>query len=245
MTKHSQLEDERSAPLCDDEVVFFLKDNPDFFLRQLDLLVHLRIPHPQRGAVSLVEIQLEALREKMADLEEEITSLMSVAAGNGNLFRVFSVVHHALFEADNLKDIHQALDLFGDSLDLTVNLRLYDASSFDVTSCDASPQILDRSAVEAIKGAHFCGQRIYLGRLRKVNGEQFVTSAPELGSYALLPVFLSKEHPSKDLHKSKDLGFLSFASKDGGHFQPSMDTLFVEQLAEHIAILLTKWQTTP
>lgn len=223
MTKSSQLEGKSASVFSDDDVVKYLKDNPDFFLRQLDLLVHLRIPHPQRGAISLVEIQLEKLRERMADLEEEITSLMSIAVGNGHLFRAFSMMHRALFDANCVKDIHLALDALASSLDLTASLRLYD---------DASSVMLDRGAVDALKGAHFCGQRIYLGRLRKADGEQFVTSAPELGSYAILPVF-----------RSKDLGFLSFASKDGGHFQPNMDTLFVEQIAEHIAILLTKWRT--
>lgn len=211
--------------LCDNDVVSFLQDNPDFFLRQRDLLLHLRVPHAQRGAVSLVEIQLEKLRERVSEQEEEITQLMSIAAGNENLFRVFSGLHCALFGANTEEDIHHALDKLASSLSLTVNLRLYEPSLHA-----PKRHVLDSAAVEKLKAAHFCGQRIYLGRLRKINGEQFVTPSPELGSYALVPV-----------GQTKELGFLSFASKDGGHFQPSLDTLFIEQIAEHIAILLTKW----
>ncbi|NGN99666.1 DUF484 family protein [Grimontia sp. S25] len=221
MTELSKLEGPLAEALTEEAVAAFLKDNPDFFHRQPQLAAQLRVPHTERGAVSLVEIQLGRLRERVAELEEDITQLMSIAAGNENLFRAFSHAHKALFAAESEDDIHKALLELANSLHLVVSLRLYDGGHHQ----------LNRKSVDAVKAAHFCGQRIYLGRLRKVDGDQFVTQAPELGSYALVPVF-----------KGKELGFLTFASQDGGHFQPSMDTLFVEQIAEHIAILLTKWQ---
>ncbi|MGF1708124.1 DUF484 family protein [Enterovibrio baiacu] len=220
MTELSKLEGPLAQALTEDAVASFLKDNPDFFQRQPQLLTQLRIPHTERGAVSLVEIQLGRLRDRVAELEEDITQLMSIAAGNENLFRAFSHAHKALFAVESESGVHQALRELASSLNLTVTLRLYDGDKG-----------LNRQGVDAVKAAHFCGQRIYLGRLRKNDGEYFVHAAPELGSYALVPVY-----------KGKELGFLSFASKDGGHFQPSMDTLFVEQIAEHIAILLSKWQ---
>lgn len=221
MTELSKLKGPLAEVLTDESVAAFLTDNPDFFCRQPRLAVQLRIPHAERGAVSLVEIQLDRLRERVAALEEEITQLMGIAAGNENLFHAFSLAHQALFAAESEDDIHQVLCTLAGALNLSVSLRLYESRR----------HTLNRKSVDAVKAAHFCGQRIYLGRLRKVDGDQFVSQAPELGSYALVPVV-----------KDKELGFLSFASPDGGHFQPSMDTLFVEQIAEHIAILLTKWQ---
>lgn len=221
MTELSKLEGPLAEALTEDAVAAYLKDNPDFFIRQPSLAAQLRIPHAERGAVSLVEIQLGRLRERVGELEEDITQLMSIAAGNENLFRAFAKAHKALFAAESEDDIHRAVRELAASLNLSVSLRLFDQGH----------HALDRASVDAVKAQHFCGQRIYLGRLRRTDGELFVSQAPELGSYALVPVV-----------KGKELGFLAFASKDGGHFQPSMDTLFVEQVAEHIAILLTKWQ---
>ena len=43
----------------------FLRSNPDFFLRNGDLLANLRLPHISGGAISLVERQIEVLREKL------------------------------------------------------------------------------------------------------------------------------------------------------------------------------------
>ncbi|SKA49434.1 DUF484 family protein [Enterovibrio nigricans] len=221
MTELSKLDRPLIQALSDDAVVSYLKDNPDFFIRQPEMAEQLRIPHAERGVISLVEIQLGRLRERVANLEEDITQLMSIAAGNEKLFRAFAEAHRALFAANREEDIHKALRELAASLNLNVSLRLFETGH----------HALNRKSVDAVKAAHFCGQRIYLGRLRKTDGEHFISQAPELGSYALVPV---SQH--------KDLGFLAFASRDGGHFQPSMDTLFVEQVAEHIGILLTKWQ---
>ncbi|WP_028024260.1 DUF484 family protein [Enterovibrio calviensis] len=221
MTELSKLEGPQAKALTEEAVASYLKDHSDFFLRQPELLAQLRISHAERGTVSLVEIQLGRLRDRVAELEEDITQLMSIAAGNENLFRAFSQTHKALFAANKEQDIHQALRVLATALQLSASLRFYDIGH----------HALNKKSVDSVKAAHFCGQRVYLGRLRKAEGEQFVSQAPELGSYALVPVFAGKE-----------IGFLSFASKDGGHFQPSMDTLFVEQIAEHIGILLNKWQ---
>jgi uncharacterized protein len=44
------------APLDDKKVAEYLLSHPDFFGSNSELLTHLRIPHSERGAVSLVEI---------------------------------------------------------------------------------------------------------------------------------------------------------------------------------------------
>ncbi|MDP5190157.1 DUF484 family protein, partial [Rheinheimera baltica] len=60
----------------------YLQDHPEFFQQYPQLLANLRLPHQQRGSVSLVERQLELQREKIQALEDDITRLMSVARQN-------------------------------------------------------------------------------------------------------------------------------------------------------------------
>ncbi|RXJ72629.1 hypothetical protein CS022_14370 [Veronia nyctiphanis] len=205
-----------------EDVIRYLEDNPEFFRRFPELLLQLKVNHEERGAVSLVEAQMSRLRSRVNDLEEEITQLMGIAAGNEQLFRAFSLAHQRLFAVESSSEIRHALDELAESLKLTVSLRLYS---------DSDAADLDKSRVDTIRAARFSGQRHYLGRLRRSEGDVFVKDAPELGSYAIVPV-----------SQAKDFGFLTFASHDGGHFQPSMDTLFVEQLAEHLAVILSRWQ---
>jgi len=51
------------AALTDEAVAEWLRANPDFFRRNNELLSTLRLPHASGAAVSLIERQIEVLRE--------------------------------------------------------------------------------------------------------------------------------------------------------------------------------------
>lgn len=204
--------------LTDEMVAQYLQEQPDFFNRNAQLLAEIQLPHTAHGTISLVEAQVNRLRNQVTTLEEEITQLMSMARQNEHLFARFAKAHRGLFLAKKMADVEFVLDKLAHSLHLKVSLRLYDRGETR----------LSRQKVAAIQASHFCGQSTYLGRLSQNEGLCFVHHAPEHGSYALLPI-----------HHGKDMGFLAFASQDGGHFHPHMNTLLVNQLASHCAILLT------
>lgn len=50
--------------LDDDTVMQFLMQNPDFFMRNARLVEQMRVPHPVRGTVSLVEWHLARQRNR-------------------------------------------------------------------------------------------------------------------------------------------------------------------------------------
>ena len=58
------------SSLTDEEVIQFLSEDPDFFQRNPDFLQSLYIPHEKGTAISLVEKQINLLREKNAALEK-------------------------------------------------------------------------------------------------------------------------------------------------------------------------------
>src|ERR1041384_7807554 len=61
----------------------YLQDNPDFFERHATLLTKLKLPHSRgAAAVSLVERQVLALRDKNGSLESKLRELIEVARGN-------------------------------------------------------------------------------------------------------------------------------------------------------------------
>src|SRR5262245_42273766 len=61
----------------------YLQGNPDFFERHATVLTKLKLPH-NRGssAISLVERQVAALRDKNEKLETRLRELIEVARGN-------------------------------------------------------------------------------------------------------------------------------------------------------------------
>ena len=64
----------------------FLTLNPDFFERHQPLLARMRLPHMRTGStVSLVERQVEVLREQKSDADRRLAEFVAVARANDGL----------------------------------------------------------------------------------------------------------------------------------------------------------------
>ncbi len=69
-----------------DAVIDYLERNPDFFERHPQLLTRLRIPHDRGPAtVSLVERQVQVLRDKNQSLDGKLREFVDVARSNDQL----------------------------------------------------------------------------------------------------------------------------------------------------------------
>ena len=67
-------------------VTQYLQQHPDLFDRHPQLLTRLRLQHPRHGTtVSLIERQVEVLREKHAALEQKLGEFVRVARANDAL----------------------------------------------------------------------------------------------------------------------------------------------------------------
>ena len=72
--------------LDDRAVVDYLLRNPEFFIRNARAVEAMRVPHPVRGTVSLVEWHMARARNHIHVLEENMTLLMEQANANESLF---------------------------------------------------------------------------------------------------------------------------------------------------------------
>ncbi len=64
----------------------YLTLNPDFFERHQPLLARMRLPHMRTGStVSLVERQVEVLREQKTDADRRLAEFVAVARANDHL----------------------------------------------------------------------------------------------------------------------------------------------------------------
>ncbi|MFV0450220.1 MAG: DUF484 family protein [Vibrio sp.] len=222
----SQLE---ADALTAEVVAEYLKDNPDYFKHRPELVDRLSLPSQQSGSVSLVHVQMARQRQRIEDLEEEITSLMSLAANNDRTFHEFMDLQEQILKCECFADVCAMIEEKARSLNLIGYVRLLN---------NQHPHYgLSKEQWSRFATNHFNGKNAYLGRLRKADrhllfGEQLF--APELGSYVILPL----------IKRNIPLGILAFASEDGGHFQPSMDTLFLRHLALVVSHLIDTlpWQ---
>src|SRR5262245_32157081 len=97
--------------LAEAAVVDFLQHNPDFFERNAPLLTKLRLPHDRGPAtVSLVERQVQVLREKNQALENKVREFVEVARSNDALSAKIHRLACRLIRARSALQIIDALE---------------------------------------------------------------------------------------------------------------------------------------
>ncbi len=208
-------------------IVDYLRAHPDFFSDHLDLLETLRIPHPCRPAVSLIERQLLLLREQNSQLHRKLQELIAVARDNDFLSGHMQYLALELIEATELGELLQGIqsvlrDKF--NVDFTV-LRL--AAQPLEAGFLSQPEFVTSESLAQFEQTLSSG-RPACGRLSdEQNRFLFQEATPCVGSTALIP-----------LRGSGWSGLLAVASCDHKRFYPAMGTLFLNRMGELISYAL-------
>ncbi|MDR0805521.1 MAG: DUF484 domain-containing protein [Enterobacteriaceae bacterium] len=217
--------------LNDEQVCQFLLNNPDFFIRNALQVEQMRVPHPVRDSISLVEWQLARQRHHIQQLEEEITLLMEQASANEILFTRLIHLQSELAQADSLQNLLDRLRKWTLSLGLAdVTLRLFDDKWHLGAPSDFPQLAISRSVFEPMRIQRLGDRNQYLGTL---NGSELLLLMPEakmVGSVAL-----------SLLGKNGNLGMVIFTSRDSQHYQQGMGTLVLDQISQLLPDLLSRW----
>ncbi|MEC5319178.1 DUF484 domain-containing protein [Brenneria populi subsp. brevivirga] len=230
--KNVEEQAERQIALNDEMVVQFLQQNPDFFIRNARQIEQMRIPHPVRGTVSLVEWQLARQRHHITQLEEEITLLMEQAGVNESLFNRLLGLQTELAAADSLTDMLERLQRWARGLGLSgAAVRLFSDKWRIGAPSDFTHLSLNRSAFEPLRIQRLGQANHYLGALNGPELLLLLPQAKQVGSVALS--MLGERH---------DLGLLIFTSRDSHHYQDGMGTVLLQQMATMILpAMLARW----
>lgn len=211
----------------EESIAAYLQHHPDFFERHQPLLARLRLPHVRGGStISLVERQIEVLREKHAALEGKLADLVRVARGNDAIAEKMHRFTRRLLAAHSRTDavtaveaslredfdaFHSVLVLIGEHADATSQrflrtIRADDANlkSFETLFGSGKPRC----------GQARDSQREFL----------FGSDANDIGSIALVP-----------LGEKGSVGLLAIGSTDRDRFHPGMSTEFLARMGELIA----------
>lgn len=230
--KNVEEQAERQIALSDDMVVQFLQQNPDFFIRNARQIEQMRIPHPVRGTVSLVEWQLARQRHHITQLEEEITLLMEQAGVNELLFNRLLGLQTELAAADSLMDMLDRLQRWARRLGLSgASVRLFSDKWRIGAPSDFTHLSLNRSAFEPLRIQRLGQANHYLGSLNGPELLLLLPQAKQVGSVALS--MIGEDH---------DLGLLIFTSRESHHYQDGMGTVLLQQMATTILpAMLARW----
>ena len=158
----------RQAQQADEAAVLeYLSCYPEFFQRHGVLLDRIRIPHERKGTVSLVERQLERQRERIDQLEQEITELMGIAGENERIFRIYADLYGEIYGCQTLSEVSAVMDqAFVQRLRLT-GLRLW----LNPKKCQLNGTeqrfLAQGKALEQLLNQRLPGQEYYFGRLNQ------------------------------------------------------------------------------
>jgi uncharacterized protein YigA (DUF484 family) len=211
----------------EESIAGYLQHHPDFFERHQPLLARLRLPHARGGStISLVERQIEVLREKHAAVEAKLAEFVRVARANDALADKLHRFTRQLLRAESREAViatmesslrvdfdafHSVLVLIGSHTDITPQrfVRIVRADdpnlkSFETLFTSGKPRC----------GQARDSQREFL----------FGSDANDIGSVALVP-----------LGEKGSIGLLALGSTDRDRFHPGMSTEFLARMADLIA----------
>ncbi|WP_410013181.1 DUF484 domain-containing protein [Sodalis sp. C49] len=229
--KHVGEQLETAARLDDSTVAQFLLENPDFFIRNACQVEQMRVPHVNRGSVSLLEWQLARQRNHIRQLEEEITLLMEQASANEQLFNRLLHLQSDLAAADSLLDMLNRLQRWARGLGLSgAHVRLFTDKWYIGAPSDFTHLGISRTAFEPLRIQRLGQGNHYLGGLNGPELLQLLPQARQVGSVAI-----------SLMGEKGDLGVLTFTSRDSQHYQSGMGTVLLQQLAILLPGLLARW----
>jgi hypothetical protein len=227
----------RGLPVDSNEeqaVAQYLQHNADFFERHPQLLARMRLQHPRNAStVSLIERQVEVLREKYESQEQKLAEFVRVARANNLLAekihrftrRLLSTQSrgHAISEIE--ASLREDFDTFHAVLVLATSREplVPDADRFVRSVCAEDPNYRSFETL-------FTAAKPRCGQIRDSQREfLFSAEATDIGSVALIP-----------LGGNPAPGLLALGSVDRDRFHPGMSIEFLSRMGELITDALAR-----
>jgi uncharacterized protein YigA (DUF484 family) len=213
----------------------YLSLNPDFFERHQPLLARMRLPHMRTGStVSLVERQVEVLREQKTDADRRLAEFVAVARANDTLAeRIHRFTRRMLRAPTPVAAINTLEASLREDFDAFHSVLLLTAPVASLAKVEVEPFLRKLPADDAnirtfeallATGKPRCGQ------VRDTQRDfLFGPEGASIGSVALVP-----------LGESGSVGLLALGSAERERFHPGMSTEFLKRMGELITDALSR-----
>ena len=213
-------------------VADYLKNNLDFFVKNSAILAELKIPHEHGGAISLVEKQLNVLREQNQETNKKIHELIEIATQNEELARRMHQLALTLIDADDPKDI------FSTMYD---NLKKNFHADRVIVRLFANPAFIDSFPTDEFVGKESIEESLFKRIIEKrepLSGKMkhqqqvflFGDDGDDIASSVMIP-----------LHGVGWGGILAIGSFDAERFQPGMGIELLANLGEILSFIIKPW----
>ena len=222
--------------LNDKDVEDFLRQNPDFFINHPQLVSELKVPHLNTGsAVSLIEHQVELLRQQNTKTQKRLDELVQIARENDRLSKNIHLLTLELMGSRNLIDVFSILneslrkDFSADAICIRIlaqpkSTKLLDRKEFASNAADAA-ELTKHFGRQIKEGKAICG-RAKTEQKKILFDEQ----GDKVASLAFIP-----------LKFDKSVGLLAIGSFDEKRFHSGMGTLFLHQMGKVVSKTIARF----
>ncbi|MBV1908757.1 MAG: DUF484 family protein [Kangiellaceae bacterium] len=208
----------------------YLLENPNFLIKNPELLSHIELQYGEQETFSLVERQVKTLRDKNSELQGQQINMLQTAHANEELLILCNEFMLDLVGCESLAvltskiitQLRQSFELDGAALVLVG----------DYEHCAPAQVFESADKIKELLNCQFPDNQPLCGRLGQSPKEVlFGELSYNYQSCALIPLGRECEH-----------GLIALASKDVLRFDPEMGTLFVELIAKYITALVTPYE---
>ena len=211
-----------TVDITEEQVVKHLQDNPEFFLNHPELLSNIKLPHDSGKAISLVEKQVNILREQGVKATERLKDLADNARTNDEIFYITRSLIIDLLDCNTIEEVSTSLQ------EQFVRLRNVDACELiflnhSMQSLSTAIRVEDSKVIKEKFSDVFRLEKTFCTQLQE---EQilylFPFSEGNISSTALCPVSTNGE----------TLALLALGNKTANYFNVHLDTLFLDFICE-------------
>ncbi|NNJ71955.1 MAG: DUF484 family protein [Enterobacterales bacterium] len=202
--------------LNQEQVLSFLKENPDWLDSQTEILETLS-PKSESGTISLAGRQLDNLRTENRQLKSDIQSYLANARENEQLLNTTFDFCLELLLCATPEELRSYMQERCQTLFQLPEMRLY------IKSGDAQNWQTERRALHDALGDNMPSTEIVTGRLVSSAKQYLFGEAENVASVALIP-----------LGDDCAAGLLVLASHDEQHFDPQKGDLFLQLIAKSL-----------
>lgn len=220
------MKENKKKPLTNKEVADFLLFNPDFLSKNPEILNSIEVIHETGGAVSLIQRQVELLRENYNSTTNNLLDLLSIAKTNEEIFSQTKELILSLIETKSIIEIAEKIE------------HVFE-KEFNATKCrlvffkdnKAIPKGRLKDAKESHKnfGDKYNSIDIYCGPISEKQATFIFGKRTKIIECALVPL-RSSEFP----------GLIAIGSNVAGKYSAEKDSLFLDFIAEVTNKLIEK-----
>jgi uncharacterized protein YigA (DUF484 family) len=219
-----------SVATDDTSVVEYLEAFPDFFVRHPQLLQRIRLPDARNGGttVSLLERQVEVLRERNRHLDRRLSEFIEIAHSNDELATKIHRLTTRLVHARSLERVVDAIEAsLREDFDVQRAVLVLFREEPVLAARDSRFVRLVKRDAQDIRGfeALFSSGRPRCGQVRDSQRDfLFGAAGSGIGSVALTPI-----------GPGGSIGLLACGAASAHRFNPTMSTDFLARIGELIA----------